>query len=68
MFLSQLRQILKANFHAYHILQQVQALIENQKQKRIEFYHWGLKKLKKDPTFFDKILFTTNQHFRILKN
>jgi len=43
------------NFHAYHI-QRVQALTENQKQKRVEFCHWELEKL--DLTFFDRILFT----------
>jgi len=43
------QRILKANnFHAYHI--QVQALTENQKQKRVEFCYWGLEKLE-DSTF-----------------
>jgi len=61
---STIRQILKANnFRAYHI-QRVQALTENQKQKRIESCYWGLEILEEDPTFFDNVLFTDESTFQ----
>jgi len=61
---STIQRILKTNnFQAYHI-QRVQGLIENQKQKRVEFCHWRLEKLEENSIFFDKVLFTDKSIFQ----
>jgi len=52
-------------FHLYHILPYIltQNTSENDMRLRRQFYHWVLRMIREDPTFFHYVLFSDETSF-----